>query len=75
MNETIKKIVSETLHISPEEVTSDLGPANCTAWDSLAQVTIFSRMISELNADLSLDDMLSIKDVAGLESRIDDEAK
>ncbi len=57
MNESLQKIIADTLKLPVESITPETGSANTSQWDSLAQVLMISRIQSELGINIPFEKM------------------
>lgn len=64
MEEKIINIISETIEEPAENITLQSSANDFEGWDSLAQVTIISRVIDEVNANIPFDALIEINSVA-----------
>ena len=64
MEEKIINIISETIEEPAENIKLQSSAKDFEGWDSLAQVTIISRVIDEVNANIPFDALIEINSVA-----------
>ena len=66
MEEKIIKIIAEVIEEPAENITLQSRASDFENWDSLALVTIISRVIDEVNSDISFDALIDIDTVSDL---------
>lgn len=64
--EKLRQLVVETLGIDEDEVNDETGPDTVSAWTSLAHLTLMSAVEESFTVQMTMDEMTTIKNVAGL---------
>lgn len=63
---TLKKIVGEVMHISPNKVDGRTSPKNVKHWDSLRGLLLITAIENNYKIKLTTQDILSIKNVGDI---------
>ena len=64
--EIVKRIVVSVLLIDDAEYVDDHGPAQFETWDSLATVTISTRIADQLNIGFEPEEIVSIASIGDI---------
>ena len=75
MNEEIFQLVSEIIDVPISKMNLNTGPENEPQWDSLAQFTIVSATEDKYKIKLTMQEIVSIKNLSDLINIINSKTK
>ena len=71
MEKELLNLISEIIEVQPSDLSMDSGPQIIPEWDSLAHITIIGAVESKYNISFNMNDILSIKSISDLKTKID----
>lgn len=71
MEKELINLISEIIEKKPSDLSMNSGPQIFPEWDSLAHITIIGAVESKYNISFNMNDILSIKSIGDLKTKID----
>lgn len=70
MEDKVKQIIAETLHVPLDVVTLDLSIGDIKEWDSMGNIAIIAALEEKLNIEFPIDELFELTSVKALVEKI-----
>ena len=67
----VKEIIAETLHLSPESVSDDLGIGAVPEWDSMGNMAVIAALEEQLGIEFPIEDLFDLNSVSAIIEEIE----
>lgn len=70
MEEKVKRIIADTLHVPLETVTLDLSIGDIKEWDSMGNIAIIAALEEQLGIEFPIDELFELTSVKAFVDKI-----
>lgn len=71
LQERVREIVAETLHVNPVEVDEDTSAQTLAAWTSLAHLRLLTNLQDAFGVRFTTNEMVSLMSVRAIEAALE----
>lgn len=71
LQERVREIVAETLHVNPVEVDEDTSAQTLAAWTSLAHLRLLTNLQAAFGVRFTTNEMVSLMSVRAIEAALE----